>query len=401
MNKIKKILIFSLTLVLLSTFTSPSYAFGGAIGRSVAKIFQKIVKDASKRGVTKYKNKWWDPGVPIRTASERYFRKGRIGKIESLGYGVGGAALYTYLAKNLSSEVSNELNSWSDPQSFLESIVKIEPYKKDSVGAGFFINDHMILTNYHVVEKYFEAKYSNINNEVTIPEDLLWARYIILDNEREIQYCYALEKNHKIGLTESNKCPNNYLLLYENIYQKTCLSENSDEIHSVAYFGGCKSGFWPIRQNDIEITLINGLKVLGVVKAADKDLDIAVIRITKAFKKNLLKQHLEFNSSNPKEGSAVLAVGHPYDLSYSVTKGIISAYRDNEKKYVDNNSKNIFFVQTDAAINYGNSGGPLLYKEKILGLNSTTLDKNLVEGISFSLHYNKLKDFLEKNLVPI
>jgi S1-C subfamily serine protease len=77
-------------------------------------------------------------------------------------------------------------------------------------------------------------------------------------------------------------------------------------------------------------------------------------------------------------GNDVLAIGTPKGLSWSVSKGIISAVRD---------LRNVRMIQTDAAINSGNSGGPLidLRSGKVVGVNSLTIRKDIAEGLNFAV----------------
>ncbi|MGE5148259.1 MAG: S1C family serine protease [Candidatus Eiseniibacteriota bacterium] len=77
-------------------------------------------------------------------------------------------------------------------------------------------------------------------------------------------------------------------------------------------------------------------------------------------------------------GRDVLAIGTPRGLSWSVSKGIVSAVRD---------QRGVRFIQTDAAINSGNSGGPLidLASGKVIGVNTLGVRKDLAEGLNFAV----------------
>ncbi|HEX7008034.1 MAG TPA: trypsin-like peptidase domain-containing protein, partial [Alphaproteobacteria bacterium] len=72
------------------------------------------------------------------------------------------------------------------------------------------------------------------------------------------------------------------------------------------------------------------------------------------------------------------AIGTPEGLSWSVSKGIVSALRD---------LRGLRLVQTDAAINHGNSGGPLieLGSGKVIGVNALSFRKDLAEGLNFAV----------------
>ncbi len=80
----------------------------------------------------------------------------------------------------------------------------------------------------------------------------------------------------------------------------------------------------------------------------------------------------------PKEGADVFAIGHPKGLSFTLTKGIVSAYRDGDT-----------YIQIDAAISSGNSGGPLLNKKgELVGINSFKFYDG--ESLNFALNINSI-----------
>jgi len=77
-------------------------------------------------------------------------------------------------------------------------------------------------------------------------------------------------------------------------------------------------------------------------------------------------------------GEEVIAIGTPQGLSWTVSRGIISSIRDLDE---------LRFIQTDAAINQGNSGGPLILvgSGRVVGVNTLTMKKDLAEGIGFAV----------------
>ena len=96
-----------------------------------------------------------------------------------------------------------------------------------------------------------------------------------------------------------------------------------------------------------------------------------------------------------KQGMSVLAVGHPYGLKYTATQGIISNLLHEQK--------GINYIQHDAALNPGNSGGPLISNEgRVIGVNTFIIKDG--NNIGFSLPYNylreTLKEFVEGNGKP-
>lgn len=130
----------------------------------------------------------------------------------------------------------------------------------------------------------------------------------------------------------------------------------------------------------ITVRLQNGEEYLGKIIGTDEETDIAVLKIEAG--RDL--PTVSFGDSEAIQvGDWVLAIGSPFGLAQSVTAGIISQTK-RETPYASVFQK---FIQTDAAINRGNSGGPLLnMKGEVIGVNSqiatTTGDFN---GIGFAL----------------
>src|SRR3989344_1202816 len=104
----------------------------------------------------------------------------------------------------------------------------------------------------------------------------------------------------------------------------------------------------------------------------DVDLDIALLKIDGSF------EPLEF-SEDVSVGEKVIAIGNPLGLSFSVTEGIISS----ENREVEGFS-NARYIQTDVALNPGNSGGPLINTDgKVIGINNFKISG--AENIGFAL----------------
>lgn len=113
---------------------------------------------------------------------------------------------------------------------------------------------------------------------------------------------------------------------------------------------------------DVMIHLANGKKIKGKVKGMDTLTDVAVIKIPPI--KDL--QAIPVGDSDKvRVGDIALAVGNPYELDGTFTTGIISGVR---RANLD--ATGMKFIQTDASINQGNSGGPLLnIKGEVIGIN--------------------------------
>jgi serine protease Do len=123
--------------------------------------------------------------------------------------------------------------------------------------------------------------------------------------------------------------------------------------HVIASMGG--------GDNALEVKTTDGKNYKATVLGKDKELDIALIKIDGA--------HLPFarlgESDSLKIGEWVVAIGNPLGLEHTVTQGIISA----KGRKLDTGVNS--FLQTDAAINRGNSGGPLLnLRGEVIGINT-------------------------------
>jgi len=99
-----------------------------------------------------------------------------------------------------------------------------------------------------------------------------------------------------------------------------------------------------------------------------------------------------FNSINI--GETVFAIGHPSDLIWTFSTGMVSQLRPNYKWRYKNSYHFADVIQTDANINPGNSGGPLFDKnKKLVGVNAFTKEG---EGLNFAISVNNMIDFLNK-----
>ena len=119
---------------------------------------------------------------------------------------------------------------------------------------------------------------------------------------------------------------------------------------------------------------------------SDEKTDLAVIKINKD---NLTVAELG-NSNSIKIGEFAMAVGNPLGMQSSVTSGIISAVN----RVVESDDGNTYtLIQTDAAINSGNSGGALVNSEgQVIGINTLKLSGTGIEGMGFAIPINDTID---------
>jgi serine protease Do len=142
--------------------------------------------------------------------------------------------------------------------------------------------------------------------------------------------------------------------------------------------------------DEIHVQLRDGRVLPAKVIGADEPVDIAVLRVDAP---NLAPLPLG-NSDDVRVGQTVFAVGNPFGLQETVTHGIVSA---TERAMPDSG---VGFLQSDAAVNPGNSGGPLLnLRGEIIGINSSIYSQTgNSAGVSFAIPSNVVKRSLESIL---
>ena len=122
----------------------------------------------------------------------------------------------------------------------------------------------------------------------------------------------------------------------------------------------------------------------------DEQTDLAVIKIDKT---GLTAAELA-DSDQVKVGEFAMAVGNPLGMTSSITCGCISAVN---REVTDSDGKKFILIQTDAAINSGNSGGALVNSEgKVIGINTLKLSGTGVEGIGFAIPINSTSDIVSQ-----
>lgn len=166
-----------------------------------------------------------------------------------------------------------------------------------------------------------------------------------------------------------------------------------------------KAGYFVITNNhvvgqskneQITITLQDGRIFRPSAVHADPESDLAIMVIESA---QPLPIATLGNSDNAKVGRWVLAIGSPFGLSQSVTHGIISA-RDRGQVTLGNTIRIKEFLQTDAAINPGSSGGPLIdLGGEVIGINTAIASHNgSNSGVAFAIPSNLVKRVMSQLL---
>lgn len=142
--------------------------------------------------------------------------------------------------------------------------------------------------------------------------------------------------------------------------------------------------------DQIRVQLADGRVATPTIVGTDPDTDLAVLRVD-----------LENPPVMPmgrshvlRAGDVVLAIGNPFGLSQTVTQGIVSATGRGRLGVTDFED----FIQTDAAINFGNSGGALINTEgELIGINTAVLAQTLgTDGISFAIPVNMVRGVMDQ-----
>jgi serine peptidase DegS len=144
--------------------------------------------------------------------------------------------------------------------------------------------------------------------------------------------------------------------------------------------------------DEIRVQLADGRVATPTIVGTDPDTDLAVLRVSL---ENAPVMPMG-RSNELRAGDVVLAIGNPFGLSQTVTQGIVSATGRGRLGVTDFED----FIQTDAAINFGNSGGALINTEgELIGINTAVLAQNLgTDGISFAIPVNMVRGVMDQIL---
>lgn len=147
--------------------------------------------------------------------------------------------------------------------------------------------------------------------------------------------------------------------------------------------------------SDVKVLFSDETEHEANIIAFDPETDIAVLKVDET----KLKPAVLGDSDDLRVGELVIAVGNPlgFDLFGTVTSGIVSALN----RKIDINEKKMNLIQTDAAINNGNSGGPLLNScGQVIGINSAKMSSSYsnsasVEGLCFAIPIKEAKVIID------
>jgi len=141
----------------------------------------------------------------------------------------------------------------------------------------------------------------------------------------------------------------------------------------------------------IQVSFSNNERFKAKVVGVDPSTDVAVLKVN--VKSRALKTLTLGNSDDVRVGDQVIAIGNPFGLDRSVTAGIVSAVQ--RRIEAPNNLSIAHVIQTDAALNHGNSGGPLLNAQgEVIGVNAQIETGGQTQGnvgIGFAIPINTVK----------
>ena len=158
--------------------------------------------------------------------------------------------------------------------------------------------------------------------------------------------------------------------------------------HVVANSSENSNSYYQVSEaTKLTVTLFNDeTKYEAKIVGKDEQTDLAVIKIEKT---GLSKAEFA-DSDSIKVGEFAMAVGNPIGMQSSVTCGIVSAVN---REVTDSDGKKYTLIQTDAAINSGNSGGALVNHEgKVIGINTLKVAGTGIEGMGFAIPINSTTD---------
>ena len=246
--------------------------------------------------------------------------------------------------------------------------------KKNKVVAQVRTKSANISTRGQIYAAIIEAFENGLDSFINTKE---FANALLEQNDKSV---FSL-KNKEVNLSKVNRptFPDYSKMVSSSV--KSTVTIKSDIGHGSGFLitsdGLIMTNYHVIEKaKEIEVIMNAGFSLPALVISYDEDYDVAIIKVIgNGFKPLFLKDTDEVSV-----GEEVIAIGTPkeIDLGQSVSKGIISGMREREGKR---------YIQTDASVNPGNSGGPLLnLKGEVLGIVSRKRIES--EGIGYAIPIN-------------
>lgn len=231
-----------------------------------------------------------------------------------------------------------------------------------------------------------------------------FSAWVVINNEQTPSAPVVDDKNYETEISQPTD-----KLTVAGVAEKVRVSTvlvTADVRTATAYGTSMGSGFFitadgyivtnnHVIENSYQITVTtdDGTEYPATLVGGDSSSDVAVLKVDG---ENFTPVTVG-DSTKTKVGDQVVAIGTPYDASLqnTVTSGYVSAVRDNYRFSDLGRVMSVF--QHDAAINSGNSGGPLcnMYGE-VIGINSAKIASTSYENISFAIQMSSVTDIIEQ-----
>mgnify|MGYP001326075067 FL=1 len=382
-----------------------------------------------------------------RKLNNPYRQSSGIGWLDVLSVVAEGSASITYenRYRDLQNEVSRLIGEYSSTPMYLDkevlspytySVNKIDAEKKAVYDFVLYNNGKFYKNSFNIKEKKSfniasginsqDKNYNNLIKKYSTENDLnQWTN----NRFKDVKLSKLLAKLD-INTAEQIKSKTAYKYIdpsyveeKKSFWDKIFSSSNKNESRKIASLSksnnyeisdkrfesvvivktesGLGSGFYVSKdeiltnfhviENSNNIVTIDKNKNRSSAVVIKKDLkrDLALL------KTNSKGKSVSFYSGPIKQGSKVDALGHPKGRKFSLSQGIVSAIRKEVSVYSVTDNANVLYIQTDAAINHGNSGGPLFLENKVVGVNTQGLSKKKTEGMNFAIHYSEVLEFLK------
>lgn len=138
-----------------------------------------------------------------------------------------------------------------------------------------------------------------------------------------------------------------------------------------------------------QLSFYDGSKTTGRVVHHDVRLDLALVRAQTP------GRPLKIHAGPLRLGETVEAIGHPKGYEFTITRGVVSALRKQRSANIGSDAL-VEFVQTDTPISAGNSGGPLLQRDVVIGVNDWIRVDKGAQNLNFSVSYNEIRSFMDR-----
>ncbi|MBR0164581.1 MAG: trypsin-like peptidase domain-containing protein [Lachnospiraceae bacterium] len=150
--------------------------------------------------------------------------------------------------------------------------------------------------------------------------------------------------------------------------------------------------------NELKVRFLGDGEAPAQVRGTNAGMDLAVIVVQMAdidaYTQQMISVATLGDSDLLQMGEPVIAIGNAQGLGQSVTTGVVSAL---DREVTSDEGLTGRFIQTDAAINHGNSGGALLNSwGEVIGINTLRVDGSAVEGIGFAIPITKARETIER-----